>query len=122
MFEVSIIDNFSAAHKLRGYRGRCEDLHGHNWKIIVTVTAQKLDNIGLAVDFRLLKRKLNKVLEGLDHKYLNDLAYFKKFNPSSENIAEYLYGKLAAAINNRRLKLKEVKVWESDNSAAAFYK
>lgn len=122
MFEVSVTGDFSSAHSLRGYQGRCEGLHGHNWHVEITVAAKKLDKIGLAVDFKILKKRLNETLEGLDHKYLNTIAYFKKLNPTSESIAQYLYEKLTIRINNKDSKLKQVTVWESENSRAVFYR
>ena len=117
MFSIKIEAYFSAAHNLRGYRGKCEKLHGHNWKIEVELFKDKLDKAGMVLDFRYLKGKLNKVLEKLDHKYLNNLAYFKKFNPTSENIAKYIYDSLKA----RASSLKSVTVWESDNCSASYY-
>jgi len=115
MYEIKVISEFSGAHNLRHYKGKCEDLHGHNWKIEVSVAGDKLDEAGMIVDFRELKAKLNKVLEILDHKLLNDLDFFKKINPTSENIAKYIYDKLD-------LKPAKVTVWETDASAATYYK
>jgi len=116
MFIVKVEANFSAAHNLRGYKGKCEALHGHNWKVEVAVGAAKLDKTGMVLDFTDLKMKLNRVLEKLDHKYLNNLPYFKKFNPTSENIAKYIYDK----INGQGLRVKSVEVWESDKSSATY--
>ena len=90
MFEVMVLGEFSSAHNLRGYKGKCEDLHGHNWKVELIAQNNALDATGMVVDFRELKAKLNNVLEELDHKYLNDIDYFKKVNPTSENIAKYI--------------------------------
>ena len=117
MFSIKIESHFSAAHNLRGYRGKCEELHGHNWKIEVELAKDKLDKSGMVLDFRYLKQKLNQVLEKLDHKYLNNLAYFKKSNPTSENIARYIYDSLKAQAPS----LKSVTVWESDNCSASYY-
>jgi len=115
MYEIKVISEFSGAHNLRHYKGKCEDLHGHNWKIEVSVAGDKLDEAGMIVDFRELKAKLNKVLEILDHKLLNDLGFFKKINPTSENIAKYIYDKLG-------FNPAKVTVWETDASAATYYK
>ena len=134
MYSIKIESYFSSAHFLRGYRGKCEELHGHNWKVEVTVEAKKLDKIGMVLDFNDLKMKLNKVLEKLDHKCLNHLTYFKKINPvrkktanktklsngvnpTSENIAQYIYKNLKSDIPN----LKLVTVWENHNSCASYY-
>jgi 6-pyruvoyltetrahydropterin/6-carboxytetrahydropterin synthase len=107
---------FSSAHNLRGYKGKCEELHGHNWKVEVSVTAGKLDKTGMVLDFTYLKAKLNKVLGGMDHKYLNNIPYFKKVNPTSENIAKYIYDKLKTS----GLQLTDVTVWESDKARATY--
>jgi len=117
MYSIKVEADFSAAHNLRGYKGKCEELHGHNWKIEVKVEKDKLDKTGMVLDFRQLKMKLNKVLKRLDHKYLNNIAYFKRVNPTSENIARYIYDSLKAQV----LGLKSVTVWESDNSSATYY-
>jgi 6-pyruvoyltetrahydropterin/6-carboxytetrahydropterin synthase len=106
---------------LRGYKGKCENLHGHNWKVEASVSAGDLDEVGMLADFKEIKKKLNAVLEELDHKNLNELACFKKVNPTSENIARYIYDRFKisklSAIN---YKLK-VKVWESDTACATYY-
>ncbi len=117
MYSIKIESYFSSAHFLRGYRGKCEELHGHNWKVEVKVEAKKLGKIGMVLDFKDLKIKLNKVLEKLDHKCLNHLAYFKKINPTSENIAQYIYKSLKPKIPN----LKSITVWENHNSCASYY-
>ena len=124
MFEVRVISIFSSAHKLRGYKGKCEELHGHNWKVEVFVVSDNLDKIGMVVDFKELKKALGRILKEMDHKYLNDLSYFSakggKINPTSENIAKYIYQKLAA--KTKSIKVKKVTVWESDASAASYSK
>jgi 6-pyruvoyltetrahydropterin/6-carboxytetrahydropterin synthase len=117
VYSIKIESYFSSAHSLRGYKGKCEDLHGHNWKVEVTLESAKLDKIGLLLDFHELKNKLNAILEKLDHKYLNNLAYFKKVNPTSENIAKFIYVSLKSKVKF----LKSVTVWESHNSSASYY-
>jgi 6-pyruvoyltetrahydropterin/6-carboxytetrahydropterin synthase len=116
MFEVSIETSFSAAHRLNNYRGNCEALHGHNWKVQVTVETAALNEIGLGIDFRELKEKTRKVLSLFDHVLLNDLAPFKDINPSSEAIARYLFIELKREITVPPVRLKKVSVWESDKS------
>ncbi|MGB4521043.1 MAG: 6-carboxytetrahydropterin synthase QueD [Candidatus Omnitrophota bacterium] len=133
MYKIKVEADFSSAHNLRGYKGRCEKLHGHNWKVQVTLTKQNLDKVGMVLDFTYLKRELNKILEKLDHKYLNNIVYFKKVhpvrsgaprrgtsngvNPTSECIAKYIYDILKTKIPS----LTCVKVWESENCSAAYY-
>lgn len=116
MFEVSIQTTFAAAHKLRDYRGKCEALHGHNWKVEVTVQTSELNAIGLGIDFKELKQKTNSVLQQLDHSYLNDLSPFQEMNPSSENIARFLFNRLKEVLHTPPIHLKKVSVWESENS------
>lgn len=117
MYVIKVESDFSSAHNLRGYKGKCESLHGHNWKVEVSVSRGQLDKAGMVLDFQLLKQRLHDVLKKLDHGYLNKLPYFKKVNPTSENIARYIY-------DNLRLKVSDihaVTVWESDNSSATYY-
>jgi len=124
MFIIKVEANFSSAHNLRGYKGKCEELHGHNWKVEAEVISGKLDKAGMVLDFQYLKFKLNSILEKLDHKYLNKIAYFKKFNPTSENIAKYIYNTLSKTLipkSNPATKLNSITVWESDKSSATYY-
>jgi 6-pyruvoyltetrahydropterin/6-carboxytetrahydropterin synthase len=116
MFKARVEAGFSSAHNLRGYKGKCEELHGHNWKVEAIAQSNILDKTGLLIDFRVLKAELREVLDALDHKYLNDIAFFKKVNPTSENIAKYIYGRLKKRIP----KIKSVTVWENDTSAATY--
>jgi 6-pyruvoyltetrahydropterin/6-carboxytetrahydropterin synthase len=117
MYTIKVESDFSAAHNLRGYKGKCEELHGHNWKVETSVLKDKLDKTGMVLDFKYLKTKLKQVLDSLDHKYLNDVPYFKKVNPTSENIAKYIYDRLKC----QGLKVNSVTVWESENSQATYY-
>lgn len=121
MFEVSVCMDFSAAHNLRGYRGKCEELHGHNWKVRVTVAGGSLDKIGMAEDFKVIKKNLKSVLFLLDHKYLNDVAPFKKINPTSENIAKFVFGRMAQKWKGAKGKVLSVRVWETENCSAEYY-
>ena len=121
MYEVSIEANFSAAHCLRNYRGKCEELHGHNWKVEVTVAGDSLDEIGLAIDFKILKEKSRVVIDRLDHHHLNELSPFTRVNPSSENIARYIFEQLKKALEGERVKLSKVIVWEAEGSKAMYY-
>ncbi|MBN2106946.1 MAG: 6-carboxytetrahydropterin synthase QueD [Deltaproteobacteria bacterium] len=121
MYEISIQTVFSAAHRLRNYQGDCEALHGHNWKVQVTVQARKLNDLGLAIDFKLLKKMTNETLARLDHACLNDIAPFCDMNPSSENIARVLFEEMKAGIGAYGVSLVRVSVWESDNAWASYF-
>jgi 6-pyruvoyltetrahydropterin/6-carboxytetrahydropterin synthase len=121
MYELKVITNFSAAHQLREFEGACEDLHGHNWKVEIYVTSEKLTEAGIVVDFRVLKRYVKTVMAGLDHKFLNDLEAFKDENPSSENIARYVAEQLSLLIEDPGIKVSRVTAWESENACATYY-
>lgn len=117
MYKINVEASFSSAHNLRGYKGKCEALHGHNWKVQVEIVQAALDKAGMVMDFKEVKIQLNKILDKLDHAYLNKIPYFKKFNPTSENIAKYIFDCLKTKI----LGLNSVTVWESDNCSATYY-
>ncbi|MFC1514666.1 6-pyruvoyl tetrahydropterin synthase family protein [Candidatus Omnitrophota bacterium] len=121
MFELKVIAFFSAAHSLRGYKGNCEAVHGHNWKIEVIVERADLDKQGLALDFHELKALLKGALEELDHKDLNQIDSFTKVNPSSESIAQFIYLRLKSPLQEKGCRLKKVVAWEQRDSAAAYY-
>jgi 6-pyruvoyltetrahydropterin/6-carboxytetrahydropterin synthase len=120
MYKLRVRSEFSAAHNLRGYRGKCEALHGHNWKVEAALAARDVGRDGLAMDFHVIKRALKKILDELDHAYLNELPYFKKQNPTSENLARYIYEKLRIKFVAADCELREVTVWESDNCSATY--
>jgi len=121
MFEVSVEETFAAGHFLRQYRGKCENPHGHNYKIRVTVRGPELDEAGLLVDFVELKRVLNQVVERLDHRFLNDVAPFDVVNPSAENMAKYFFDEIRRGLTPARgAELDEVKIWETDASCATY--
>jgi 6-pyruvoyltetrahydropterin/6-carboxytetrahydropterin synthase len=116
MYSIKVELVFSAAHNLREYKGKCEALHGHNWKIEAIAAGSKLDKTGMLLDFKYLKSQLSEVLAEFDHTYLNDLAYFKEVNPTSENIAKYIYGRLKAKVP----EIKSITVWENSASCATY--
>ncbi|MBD3296644.1 MAG: 6-carboxytetrahydropterin synthase QueD [Candidatus Omnitrophica bacterium] len=118
MFSVRIRSKFSSAHNLRGYKGACEDLHGHNWRVEAEVSGVELDDLGMLMDFKDLKKELAQVLSSLDHAYLNDVAYFREKNPTSENIARYIFKELSPRVGDR--VLQSVTVWETDTSSATY--
>ncbi|MBJ6726758.1 6-carboxytetrahydropterin synthase QueD [Geomesophilobacter sediminis] len=121
MYRLTIHTAFAAAHNLTHYQGDCENLHGHNWKVEVSVSTDSLDKAGLGIDFKILKKETNDLLKTLDHKYLNELTPFKEISPSSENIARHLYGELTRIFSGRGVKVEMVTVWESDFAAASYY-
>jgi 6-pyruvoyltetrahydropterin/6-carboxytetrahydropterin synthase len=121
MYEITVTSHFSGAHRLRYLQGRCEELHGHNWKVEVSVVSNRLGKEGVTIDFGVLKQKVEKVLKPLDHHYLNDLAYFSGREPSSENIARYIFDKLNRELNRFSVNLKKVTAWESESSCATYY-
>jgi 6-pyruvoyltetrahydropterin/6-carboxytetrahydropterin synthase len=121
MYRLKICTSFAAAHCLVNYQGDCENLHGHNWKVEVAVTARELDTAGLGIDFKILKRETNELLNGLDHKYLNELEPFMTLSPSSENLARYIYQELSPQLNTENITVETVTVWESDFACASYY-
>jgi 6-pyruvoyltetrahydropterin/6-carboxytetrahydropterin synthase len=121
MFEVTVEETFAAGHALRNYQGKCESLHGHNYRIQVTLQGAQLDSIGLLVDFVQVKTLLETVVNRLDHQFLNDLTPFDTLNPSAENIARYFYDELSCGINSDNgVTLREIRVWETDTTSAAY--
>lgn len=120
MYEVTIRKSFSAAHILKEIGGKCEELHGHNFIVEVNVAGPSLNGEDLLIDFRVLKGWTNEVLEGLDHKYLNDVECFKGMNPSSEQVARYIHGCLAEKVASLGLSLDRVTVWESENARVSY--
>ncbi len=120
MYELKITTHFAAAHNLLNFKGKCEELHGHNWKIEVTVTGEDLETNGLLIDFQDIKQAAKAVLDRLDHTYLNDLPEFKEMNPSSENIARHIFEALAEKLNTRSVRVSRVTAWESDTACASY--
>jgi 6-pyruvoyltetrahydropterin/6-carboxytetrahydropterin synthase len=114
MFEITVHSHFSGAHRLRYLHGKCEELHGHNWKVEVSVVSNRLGKEGVVIDFGILKQKVEKVLKLLDHTYLNDL-------PSSENIAKYIFDGLKRELKGHPGILKKVTAWESETSSATYF-
>ncbi len=121
MFELDVIREFSSAHCLKGYCGNCSEKHGHNWSVQVFIRSEKLDEIGIAVDFKALKRELDALLGELDHKDLNTIPPFDKLNPTSENIAMYIYKRLSEKLNGNGVKVYRVRVGENASSGASYF-
>ncbi len=113
--------SFSAAHQLRGYKGKCERMHGHNWKVQVHIAAERLNDIDIAMDFHDMKKLLEEIVEPLDHSFLNDIFPFTEKNPSSENIAKWIYDSLNKKLANENVQVSAVTVWESDSASATYY-
>lgn len=113
--------HFSAAHQLRGYKGECEKLHGHNWKVQVYVIAERLNEIDIAIDFHVLKEVIDEFIVLLDHSFLNDIFPFTEKNPSSENIAKWIYDSTKKKLNDDNIRLSAVTVWESDTTSATYF-
>ena len=120
MYEVTIIKSFSAAHLLSEIGGKCEELHGHNFKVEVTVGAPELNSEGILIDFRLIKKWLKDILDQMDHQHLNDLPFFKGKNPSSENIACFLHREMQRRVAESGVKMLRVKVWESESATVTY--
>jgi len=121
MYELKIVTQFSAAHRLENFYGKCEALHGHNWKVEVFLNGDRLDEAGLVRDFGVVKARTREILEEIDHKFLNELPAFQNQNPSSENLARYLFERLGAVLNGDGVEVSRVSVWESDTSCASYY-
>ena len=118
MYTITVRSRFSSAHNLRGYKGKCEDLHGHNWTVEIYASSVELNELGMVADFRELKDMLVNIVSEMDHKYLNDLDHFKRFNPTSENIARYVYEEARAKSGG--MNIYKVTVWETDGASATY--
>jgi len=119
MYELTITGDIASAHFLRGYEGKCKNLHGHTWKVEVAIEGKQLDDVGMVTDFADLKEQLKEILFEIDHVCLNDLAYFKEVNPTTENIARYIYEEYKKI--DKSLKVKKVRLWESDRNSVIYY-
>ncbi len=122
MFQVSVEETFSAGHALRGYRGKCENVHGHNYRVRVTLEGPELDSIGLLVDFTRLKAMVREIMGRLDHQFVNDLEPFTTVNPSAENMAKYFYDEVTAGLKDlpAGARVTVVVLWETDTSRAQY--
>ena len=121
MFEVSVEETFAAGHALRNYHGKCENVHGHNYRVQVTLEGAELDAAGLLVDFVHIKKLMREVIERLDHRYLNDVPPFDALNPSAENMARYLYEEMSKGLAaGTAVRLSAVKLWETDTASATY--
>lgn len=120
MYEITIETHFSSAHRLRQYNGECERLHGHNWKVRVSVASDLLDNLGMVMDFKDLKEKVNALIDRFDHQYLNEIPPFTELNPTTENMAKHIFDELTKVINTDILRVSRVTIWESPTCFASY--
>tara|TARA_B100000424_G_scaffold170637_1_gene131487 strand:+ start:107 stop:481 length:375 start_codon:yes stop_codon:yes gene_type:complete len=120
MYTLTTMVEFSSAHTLVGHSGPCKKMHGHNWKVEVEITGDKLDKIGMVVDFKEIRKATNLVVDELDHEFLNDLEPFSEDNPTAENIARYIFTKLSEEFSNKNVKVNSIKLWETDKSAVSY--
>ncbi len=121
MFEVAVEQTFAAGHALRNYKGKCENVHGHNFKVRVVIEGDKLDDTGLLVDFLDVKAALQVIIGRLDHVFLNDVAPFDVKNPSAENIAEYFYQEMTRSLRSAAgVRIREVRIWETEIQSATY--
>jgi 6-pyruvoyltetrahydropterin/6-carboxytetrahydropterin synthase len=124
MFEITVEAGFSSGHYLRNYKGKCENPHGHNYRVLVTLIGEELDPTGLLLDFKLLKTLLRPVVDRLDHQMINDLDPFTKLNPSAENLARYFYEETVRRLSEMtagRVRIKDCTIFETDTSFARYY-
>jgi len=120
MFELKVIDHFAAAHQLKMVAEKCENLHGHNWKVEVFVAGQNLNEAGVLIDFGELKDHVSQIMATLDHKFLNELDFLSDRNPSSENVAKYIASELQARMEAGPVKVSRITVWESESACATY--
>lgn len=120
MFVLKIATDFASAHSLRDYPGDCARLHGHNWQVEVLVKSQVLNELGIAIDFREMKKQTKAVVKKLDHQYLNEIPPFDKLNPTAENLAKYLFEEIKRLINNENARVCEVIIWETPRASVSY--
>lgn len=120
VYTLKVLTDFASAHSLREYPGDCARLHGHNWKVEVEVRAHTLDAIGISIDFKTVKGVARRICGELDHHYLNEIPPFDRINPTAENLAAYIYQRVGEAINNERVNVHAVTLWETDTSSVRY--
>jgi 6-pyruvoyltetrahydropterin/6-carboxytetrahydropterin synthase len=120
IYTLKVLTEFASAHTLREYPGACARMHGHNWKLEVEVKARALDDIGMGVDFKVIKTAARDIGDRLDHRYLNEVEPFTEINPTAENIAAYFYRELVTVLNNERIQVSSVTLWETDRACVRY--
>ncbi len=119
-YTLKVVSDFASAHTLRDYPGACSRLHGHNWKVEAEVEASQLDEVGMAVDFKVIRKAVKKLTDRLDHYYLNEIPPFDTLNPTAENIAAHLYRGLAEALNDERIRVSAITLWETERACVRY--
>ncbi len=119
-YQLKVITDFASAHTLRDYPGACSRMHGHNWKVELEAVATRLDDVGMGVDFKVMKEAAREVGGRLDHQYLNELEPFKTVNPTAENIAAYMYKEISARINSDTIKVTALTLWETERACVRY--
>ncbi|WP_455208479.1 6-carboxytetrahydropterin synthase QueD [Kaarinaea lacus] len=119
-YNLKIVTDFASAHTLREYPGACSRMHGHNWKVEVEVIAKALDSVGMGVDFKEIKKATKQVTAELDHRYLNEIKPFDEINPTAENIAAYIYNRVSELLNNDRVRVTSVTLWETERACVRY--
>ena len=119
-YQLKVVTDFASAHTLRDYPGACSRMHGHNWKVELEAVATQLDEIGMGVDFKVMKQAAREVSAELDHQYLNELEPFKEINPTAENIAAYMYKEISVRINSETIKVTALTLWETERACVRY--
>ncbi len=119
-YQLKVVTDFASAHTLRDYPGACSRMHGHNWKVELEAVATQLDDVGMGVDFKVMKQAARDVGSKLDHQYLNELEPFKNINPTAENIAAYMYKEISARINSDTIKVTALTLWETERACVRY--
>ena len=119
-YQLKIVTDFASAHTLRDYPGACSRMHGHNWKVELEAVATQLDDIGMGVDFKVMKQAAREVSAELDHRYLNELEPFREINPTAENIAAYMYKQISVRINSETIKVTALTLWETERACVRY--
>ncbi len=119
-YQLKVVTDFASAHTLRDYPGACSRMHGHNWKVELEAVATSLDDVGMGVDFKVMKQAAREVGGRLDHQYLNELEPFKEINPTAENIAAYMYKEISARINSKSIKVTALTLWETERACVRY--
>jgi 6-pyruvoyltetrahydropterin/6-carboxytetrahydropterin synthase len=119
-YTLKVVSDFASAHTLRDYPGACSRMHGHNWKVEAEVEASELDKVGMAIDFKAIRQQVREITDTLDHRYLNEIAPFDEINPTAENIAAFIFNGLATALNDERIRVKAITLWETERACVRF--